>query len=108
MVVSLKFVFAATILGLCALAIIAQIFLSRREKALFGLILPIAALAISVFLSLTLVSDSMTVPELLGARLGMFASANIITVILLCIFFFTRHSQKQSKMLRHMRVQDLN
>ena len=88
--------------------VIFQIFLSRSESKLPGLILPVISFIYALFMALNMFIP----PEVNGAQIfmmlsGTFLLTNIPTLVLLAIYFACRGSKKRKKELEKMNVQDL-
>lgn len=89
--------------------ILLQIFLSRKDNRIFGLILPLLAFLYSVLAVLNVaVFDSMSAWEVFSALAMVFVMSNIPTIILLAIYFACRQKIKRKKQLDKMNIQDLD
>lgn len=94
----------ATLAGLIAL----QIFLSRREDAWPGLILPALSLLISILNVLNIVMPAEpTVWEIISTVGAAFLLSNIPTVLYLGIYFACREKRRRKKQMEKMNIQDL-
>lgn len=96
-------------LVLLAGIVLLQIYLSRRESKVPGLLLPIIS-----FLFTLLYPFSMMVPPE-GVTAGfvfeiilVWLLANIPTIILLAIYFGSRGKQRRNRQLEKMNIQDLD
>ncbi len=91
-----------------------QIFLSKREGKLPGLVLPVIAFLFSLIYPLNMAAfTSMSSSEGVAAgfvfqMLLVWLLANIPTIILLAIFFACREKRRRNKQIDKMNVQDLN
>lgn len=98
----------ATLAGVIAL----QIFLSRREAAWPGLIMPVLSLLFSLLTVLSMVlymvAPSDTSAWAIGSTAGgVFLMGNIPTVIYLGIYFACREKRRRKKQMEKMNIQDL-
>jgi hypothetical protein len=87
-------------------SIVLQIFLSRRENRLLGLLLPIIALLIS-FMYVLGVADFGDTASTVMAMISVFVFANIPTAIFLVIYFACRERYGRKRNLDRMKSQDL-
>ena len=96
------------VLALAALTgmVLLQIFLSKKESKWLGLILPIVSFVLSFMYPLNMISTGDT-----GQDIWMFAItlllSNIITIILLVIYFACRENRRKKAQLDKMKIQDL-
>lgn len=95
-------------LGLCVL----EFFLARKERRIYGLILPIVSFGIATLISLfTLLNMRGDLRTVILGFLYAGALANIPTVILLLIFFVARALKKdvpkKNKEIEKMNILDL-
>lgn len=100
---------------LLAAVIVLQVFLSRRKAWWPGLVLPAIEVAYSIF---AIVSAIVGYYEVYGKGVPVTASlirdtflafvqCNILTLVLLAVYFVCRHGQKRKKQLDKMNIQDL-
>lgn len=88
--------------------VVLQVFLSRREGKLPGLVLPLLTLLYSVLAVLnTAVVEEALALEVFGTCAEVFLLSNIPTLILLAIYFGCRESRKRKRQMNKMNVQDL-
>lgn len=86
-----------------------QIFLSRRNNRIAGLILPFVTFLYSIVCVLSVVGiNSMTVWHIVATLILTFLVANVPTLILLAIYFACKEKEKRKKQLEKMNIQDLN
>ena len=86
--------------------ILLQIFLSKRESKIPGLVLPIISFLLSCTYPL-----SMAIPSVGGFVVALLLGwliANIPTIVLLAIYFACRGKQRRNKQLEKMNIQDLS
>lgn len=93
---------------LIAGGVLLQIFLSKRESRMPGLVLPILAFLLGLLfpLNMTAPSAGITVGFILQ-MLVVWLLGNIPTIILLAIYFGCRGRQRRRKQLDKMNIQDL-
>ena len=84
------------VLVVCIGAILLQIYLSKKENRLLGLILPLLSL-----------SKSYSYSGPFWAAIQTFLIMNIPTAILISIYFLCQHKQNRKKLLEKMNIQDL-
>lgn len=78
-------------IGLCVL----EFFLARKDRIIYGLILPIVSFGIALIITLfTLIGMTGGLSTILAGVLLVGLLANIPTIILLIIFFIARASKK--------------
>ena len=96
-------------LALLAGACLLQIFLSKREPAFPGLILPIISFlaALLFVLNMAMPPEGMT-GRFIGEMLVAFLLSNIPTAIFLSIYFACRKRNTRKKQLDKMNIQDLD
>ncbi len=88
--------------------ILLQIFLSKRESKLLGLVLPIIAFLFSLIYPLNMAAPSEGVTiGFVFRMLIVWLLANIPTIILLAIFFACREKRRRNKQIDKMNIQDL-
>lgn len=89
--------------------VLLQIFLSKRESKLPGLVLPIMAFLFSLLYPLNMVapSEGVTVGFVFQMLL-VWLLANIPTIILLAIYLGCREKQRRNKQIDKMNIQDLD
>ncbi|MEG0597226.1 MAG: hypothetical protein RR502_04180 [Oscillospiraceae bacterium] len=86
-----------------------QIFLSKKENRLLGLILPIITFLCSLLALLNAAAfPSMTAWEVFGVLAATFILSNIPTLILLAIYCACKGKSKRKKQLEKMNIQDLD
>lgn len=89
-------------------AIVGQVFLSRSESKVPGLVLPTISLAFAAVLALNVAAPPNSLMSgtlwLVG---GAFLLANIPTAILLALYFAVRAKKKRNTEVERMRLQDL-
>ena len=95
-------------IGLCVL----EFFLARKDRIIYGLILPIVSFGIALIITLfTLINMTGGLSTILaGVLLVGLVGANIPTVILLVIFFIARASKRSgtgNKEIEKMNIMDL-
>lgn len=85
-----------------------QVFLSKRESKLPGLILPIVALLFSFLypFNMTVPSEGVTV-GFVFQMLIVWLLANIPTIILLAIYSGCKEKKHRNKQINKMNIQDL-
>ncbi|MCD7887601.1 MAG: hypothetical protein LUG44_08295 [Clostridiales bacterium] len=88
-------------------AIVLQIFLSRMESRVPGLILPGLNLVVSVFTVLLMVAYVGSLAEVIATILSTLLLFNIPTVILLLIYYVCRRKYRRQNQMDKMRIQDL-
>ncbi len=88
-------------------AIVLQIFLSRMESRVSGLILPGLNLVVSVLTVLLMVVNATSWGEIIATILSAFLLLNISTVILLLIYYVCRRKYRRQNQMDRMRIQDL-
>lgn len=108
LVSSVMILFALLALVLCVGAVFLQVYLSKKENRLLGVILPACTFLYSVLkvLSMTMalaMDDWMEV----GLVIRGFLVANIPTLVLLAIYWIARENLKRNKQLEKMNIQDL-
>lgn len=85
-----------------------QIFLSKKENRLLGLLLPVVTFLYSLvrILSMTI---SMTISTWadVGLILRAFLVTNLSTLVLLAIYWICRDAARRKKQLEKMNIQDL-
>jgi len=86
-----------------------QVFLSKRERRLPGLILPIVALLFSLLypLNMTVPSEGVTAGFVFQILI-VWLLANIPTIILLAIYSGCREKKYRNKQINKMNIQDLD
>lgn len=86
-----------------------QIFLSKMESKLAGLVLPIITILLSLMYPLGMVapSEGVTAGFIVGTIIGWLI-CNIPTIVFLAIYFGCREKQRRNKQLDKMNIQDLN
>ena len=94
------------VLVVCIGAIMLQIYLSKKENRLLGLILPLLTLLNSLLTILSL-SKSYSHSGSFLAAIQTFLIMNIPTAILISIYFLCLHKQNRKKLLEKMNIQDL-
>ena len=94
------------VLVVCIGAILLQIYLSKKENRLLGLILPLLTLLNSLLAILSL-SKSYSYSGPFWAAIQTFLIMNIPTAILIFIYFLCQHKQNRKKLLEKMNIQDL-
>jgi len=77
-----------------------QIFLSKKESKIAGLILPVISFAYSLLILFSAVGD-------IGQVMGAFFFANLPTAVLLMIYFSCRGKISKDKELEKMTIKDL-
>lgn len=89
--------------------VVLQVFLSKRESKLVGLVLPIIAFLFSLLypLNMFVPSEGVTAGFIVQMIL-VWLLANIPTAVLLAIYFGCREKQRRNKQLEKMNIQDLN
>jgi hypothetical protein len=94
-------------IGLCVL----EFFLARKERKIYGLILPIVSFGVALIITLfTLINMTGGLWTILAGVLLVGLFANIPTVIFLIIFFIARTSKKSgigNKEIEKMNIMDL-
>lgn len=94
---------------LLAGAVALQIFLSKRESRIPGLILPGIALVVSfLFILLMAVPEEGTTAGFILQMAATWLLCNIPTAVLLAIYFGCRGKQRRDKQLERMNIQDLD
>ena len=89
--------------------ILLEIFLSRRERFLPGLVLPGISFLISLLFCLNMmIPKDMSIAESTVELVVAFLLANVPTAILLAIFFSGRKKRSCKKQLDKMSIQDLD
>lgn len=89
--------------------VLLQIFLSKRESKLPGLVLPIMAFLFGLLFPLNMVapSDGVTVGFVFQMLL-VWLLGNIPTIVLLAIYFGCRSKQRRNSQIDKMNIQDLD
>jgi hypothetical protein len=94
---------------LCVGGIWLQIFLSRKESRVLGLLLPALCFLFSLVTLLNVaVTETMTAWEVFSVLAVAFLLSNIPTLILLAIYFACREKRRRKKLLEKMNIQDLD
>ncbi len=95
---------------LCIVGVIVlQIFLSKRESRVAGLVLPIIAFLCSLLYPLNLVAPAGDVTAgFLALVFFVWLLGNIPTFVLLAIYFGCKGKQRRRKQLDKMNIQDLD
>lgn len=89
--------------------ILLQIFLSKRESKLPGLVLPVMAFLFSLIYPVNMAAPSEGVSVgFVFQMLLVWLLGNIPTIILLAIYFGCRGKQKRNKQIDKMNIQDLD
>ncbi len=88
-------------------AIVLQIFLSRMESRVPGLILPGLNLVVSVLTVLLMVVNATSLREIIATILSTLLLFNIPTIILLLIYYVCRRKYRRQNQMDKMRIQDL-
>lgn len=88
-------------------AIVLQIFLSRMESRVPGLILPGLNLVVSVLTVLLMVAYVGSLAEVIATILSTLLLFNIPTVILLLIYYVCRRKYRRQNQMDKMRIQGL-
>ena len=84
-----------------------QIFLSRRESKILGLILPFLSFLYSLVMVFNIVAFDMSIIEILGFIVTIFFIGNIPTIILMAVYIGCREKIKRNKEIEKMNIQDL-
>lgn len=101
---------------LLLVAVIAlQVYLSRRKAWWPGLVLPVLEVAYSVFAIISAIVGYYAVygegvavtASFIGDLFLAFFQCNILTLVLLAIYFFCRRKGRQKRQLDKMNIQDL-
>ncbi|MCD7830155.1 MAG: hypothetical protein LUG58_06935 [Clostridiales bacterium] len=87
--------------------IVLQIFLSRMESRVPGLILPGLNLVVSVLTVLLMVAYVGSLAEVIATILSTLLLFNIPTIILLLIYSVCRRKYRRQNQMDRMRIQDL-
>ncbi|MEG0320739.1 MAG: hypothetical protein RR606_00955 [Oscillospiraceae bacterium] len=86
-----------------------QIFLSKKENRLLGLILPIITFLYSLLTLLNVAAlPSMTAWEVFGVLAATFILSNIPTLVLLAVYCACKGNSKRKNQLEKMNIQDLD
>lgn len=85
-----------------------QIFLSRKESKVLGLILPGLNFLYSLIVMFNLLADDLSGFGLFGLIFSTFLLANIPTMIFIIIYFVCKKSIKKNKEIEKMNIHDLN
>ncbi|MCD7929484.1 MAG: hypothetical protein LUF86_04905 [Clostridiales bacterium] len=88
-------------------AIVLQIFLSRMESRIPGLILPGLNLVVSVLTVLLMVANTGSLAEIIATVLSTLLLLNIPTLVLLLIYYVCRRKYRRQSQMDKMRIQDL-
>lgn len=90
--------------------IMLQIFLSKQENKLLGLILPIINIIFSIIAALgsAFYENTLITGIIITHNIIVFLTYNISTIILIVIYFVCRKKLKKNKELDKMNIQDLN
>ncbi|MCD8145977.1 MAG: hypothetical protein LUD84_01655 [Clostridiales bacterium] len=88
-------------------AIVLQIFLSRMESRVPGLILPGLNLVVSVLTVLLMVFNADSLMEIVTTILMALLTFNIPTLVLLLIYYVCRRKYRKQSQMDKMRIQDL-
>ncbi|MCD8007458.1 MAG: hypothetical protein LUF68_00690 [Clostridiales bacterium] len=88
-------------------AIVLQIFLSRMESRVPGLILPGLNLVVSVLTVLLMVVNDGSLAEIIVTILSALLLFNIPTIVLLLIYYVCRRKFRRQSQMDKMRIQDL-
>ena len=102
------------LLLLLVVVIVLQVYLSRR-KAWWRLVLPVLEVAYSVFAIISAIVGYYAVygegvevtASFIGDLFLAFFQCNILTLVLLAIYFFCRRKGRQKRQLDKMNIQDL-
>ncbi|MCD7837475.1 MAG: hypothetical protein LUG65_01010 [Clostridiales bacterium] len=87
--------------------IVLQIFLSRMESRIPGLILPGLNLVVSVLTVLLMVANTGSLAEIIATVLSTLLLFNIPTLLLLLIYYVCRRKYRRQNQMNKMRIQDL-
>jgi len=102
------FVLLIFALVFCVGATMLQIFLSKKESKILGLILPFITFLYSLLSVLNVaVTDAMTAWDVFSLIAASFILTNIPTIVLLAIYFACKEKMKRKKQLEKMNIQDL-
>lgn len=89
--------------------IVLQIFLSKKDNKLLGLILPTINIILAVMIVLGMASfGDKSIIEMIIQIIIIFLVSNISTIILVAIYFACREKLKKSKEIEKMNIKDLN
>ena len=89
--------------------ILLQIFLSKRESKIPGLVLPIIAFLFGLLYPLNMIAPSEGVTAgFIVQMIVVWLLGNIPTIILLAIYFGCRGQKRRNKQLEKMNIQDLD
>ena len=101
-------VYIIILLMVLAGGICLQIFLSKKENRLYGLILPIISFLFSFSVLFNIAAlNGEDIWISVGSGVLGFIAANIPTIVLMAIYFSCREKFRRNKELRKMDVQDL-
>lgn len=103
------------VLLLLVAVIVLQVYLSRRKAWWPGLVLPVLEVAYSVFAIISAIVGYYAVygegvevtASFIGDLFLAFFQCNILTLVLLAIYFFCRRKGRQKRQLDKMNIQDL-
>lgn len=103
------------VLLLLVVVIVLQVYLSRRKAWWPGLVLPVLEVAYSVFAIISAIVGYYAVygegvavtASFIGDLFLAFFQCNILTLVLLAIYFFCRRKGRQKRQLDKMNIQDL-
>ena len=86
--------------------VVLEVFLARTRSAVPGLVLPVLSFLFSLIPVLS-IADYGGIWQMIGTMVMTLLIGNIMTLILLAIFFAVRHSRKKKSEMEKMNIQDL-
>ncbi len=88
--------------------IVLQIFLSKCQNKILGLIIPIISFVVTLIIPLNMIGPDVFTVMFLLQMVFIFLLANIPTIIFLAIYFAYKGKNRRKKGLDKMNIQDLD
>ena len=86
--------------------LVLEVFLARTRSPIPGLVLPVLSFLLSLIPVLSVAAYG-GIWQVIGTMVMTLLIGNIMTLILLAIFFAVRHSRKKKSEMEKMNIQDL-
>ena len=86
--------------------VVLEVFLARTRSPVPGLVLPVLSFLFSLIPVLSIAAYG-GIWQMIGTMVMTLLMGNIMTLILLAIFFAVRHSRKKKSEMEKMNIQDL-
>ncbi len=86
--------------------VVLEVFLARTRSPIPGLVLPVLSFLLSLIPVLSVAAYG-GIWQVIGTMVMTLLIGNIMTLILLAIFFAVRHSRKKKSEMEKMNIQDL-